>query len=625
MKHLTTILITVLAGIGLSHAAELATDRADNLAYTNGWTAGDEGGSGWGGAWTFSTVGSAGSFVGTSTNNGFGGGGIDSTGVALGLFGNNGGRINALRPFNGALSVGQSFRVQLDNGLIGAGEVGVRLLDAMNASAVQWEFGFASGQTNYQFRDAGSLFSTADSGIPFTDDGLELLFTLEGPTNYTLEVTSLGNGKITTHTGTLADADPIVGVSLFNDDAGLGPDYDAFFNRLAVTYDLPPLVRAADDASDAAYNAGWTNGANGGTGLGPWIFLNQVDNAGEAAGQFLAVNDPLAADNDDLEGIGTGTPPEAWAMFANEGGTGGDDLQIAGAFRSLGAPLAVGETFEVDFEHGMIQSGSLDANNPPRTGGWVGFALRAFPPPLQFDPDPFSPFASLQNALFAVGFRGGSINYQVYDVTQPSGFDSGLPFHTGGIRASFTITSTSTYDLVLAQLKPDGESVRFTNRMLTQQDHLYLGLYNRNAELADAFFNRIRIASDDADNDGDGMNDIWERLNGLNTTTNDAAIDDDGDGVSNLDEYLADTSPTNQFDTLTVTYPVNGEGDTVAFPTSPRRAYTLQYLDDLVNGTTWTDHPTFVDQLGLGGVMTVVEPSSATTTRSYRVRVRIPE
>jgi hypothetical protein len=121
------------------------------------------------------------------------------------------------------------------------------------------------------------------------------------------------------------------------------------------------------------------------------------------------------------------------------------------------------------------------------------------------------------------------------------------------------------------------------------------------------------------------MNDIWESLNGLNTTTSDAAIDGDGDGVSNLDEYLADTSPTNDLDTLTVTYPVIGEGDTVSFPTSTRRAYTLQYLDDLVNGTTWTDHPTFVDQLGLGGVMTVVEPSTATTTRSYRVRVRIPE
>jgi hypothetical protein len=47
------------------------------------------------------------------------------------------------------------------------------------------------------------------------------------------------------------------------------------------------------------------------------------------------------------------------------------------------------------------------------------------------------------------------------------------------------------------------------------------------------------------DSDGDGIPDVWEIAHGLNPTVNDAAEDPDGDGLTNHQEYLADTDPQN--------------------------------------------------------------------------------
>ena len=48
----------------------------------------------------------------------------------------------------------------------------------------------------------------------------------------------------------------------------------------------------------------------------------------------------------------------------------------------------------------------------------------------------------------------------------------------------------------------------------------------------------------DTDDDNDGMTDSWELSNGLDPLSNDAGQDADGDGVTNLAEFMAETNPT---------------------------------------------------------------------------------
>ncbi|MES2705608.1 MAG: hypothetical protein V4726_03295 [Verrucomicrobiota bacterium] len=56
----------------------------------------------------------------------------------------------------------------------------------------------------------------------------------------------------------------------------------------------------------------------------------------------------------------------------------------------------------------------------------------------------------------------------------------------------------------------------------------------------------LQIESFDADSDHDGMDDVWEADHGLSVGTNDAALDADGDGLTNLLEYQRQTDPQDK-------------------------------------------------------------------------------
>jgi hypothetical protein len=91
------------------------------------------------------------------------------------------------------------------------------------------------------------------------------------------------------------------------------------------------------------------------------------------------------------------------------------------------------------------------------------------------------------------------------------------------------------------------------------------------------------------DTDGDGIPDAWEAANGLVVGVNDALLDSDGDGLSNFQEYLAGTSPTNAASALRLETPVApvGNGElTLRFNAVSNRSYVIEYRT-VVTGQPW--------------------------------------
>jgi hypothetical protein len=108
------------------------------------------------------------------------------------------------------------------------------------------------------------------------------------------------------------------------------------------------------------------------------------------------------------------------------------------------------------------------------------------------------------------------------------------------------------------------------------------------------------------DSDGDGIPDAWERLNFGNLTTANGTSDRDGDGSSDLGEYLADTDPTDPNSNLRITAYAADPGGSPAriqWTSVASRLYRIQKRTDLNPGSIWSD-------IGLG----LISPSAGTTT-----------
>lgn len=239
MRNAISILVCLLLAGGSALAASMASDSAASTTYNGGWTNGSTGGYGFG-AWTISTPNSpsgSGTFIGSSTNNGsYPSGGIDVSGESWGLYANSANLAQAYRSFQGGnLSSGQTLRLSVDNGWIATSStVGFSLWNASNENLFEFYFVGDNPGGDYAINRYGG---EQETGYGWTDDGLNLEFTLTGPTSYFFSVVAAGGGTPSTFTGNLlapAGGQGVAQVRFFNYNAGSGQNYDTFYNSMSV-------------------------------------------------------------------------------------------------------------------------------------------------------------------------------------------------------------------------------------------------------------------------------------------------------------------------------------------------------------------------------------------------------
>lgn len=209
----------------------LAQDNAANPPYSDGWNSGDSGGSGLG-PWSLSADGAAGHWRATQSGNS----NLDSAAHAWGLWANSGGLSSASRAFASPLLPGNVFRLKFENGWIDPGaSVGFALRNANDEYLL--EFMFGGGDARYRLNDA---FENRDSGIPWSENGLDVSVEITSPSTYLLRA---GATSVSGHLKPRADPS-ISSFRAWNFSAGSGDAFNLYLADLAVTneFGLPSTV-----------------------------------------------------------------------------------------------------------------------------------------------------------------------------------------------------------------------------------------------------------------------------------------------------------------------------------------------------------------------------------------------
>lgn len=125
------------------------------------------------------------------------------------------------------------------------------------------------------------------------------------------------------------------------------------------------------------------------------------------------------------------------------------------------------------------------------------------------------------------------------------------------------------------------------------------------------------------DLDADGLHDDWEVGHFGSVTNSDGTVDSDGDGDLDQYEFIADTGPKDSNSYFNVGGIAVASPPVVAFESSTNRAYTLQYIDDLLT-EVWLDVTGQVDVLFTTPGTNWLTDTVETNARSYRIQVELP-
>jgi hypothetical protein len=129
------------------------------------------------------------------------------------------------------------------------------------------------------------------------------------------------------------------------------------------------------------------------------------------------------------------------------------------------------------------------------------------------------------------------------------------------------------------------------------------------------------------DSDGDGIADGYEIRWAGNLLVMDGTTDRDGDGVSDRNEFLADTNPTDAADFLRITAISTADGGLhcdITWTSRPTRQYRIQKRDSFSPDTAWVDSGLGLQLAAPGLTTTRTVPDAAADERYFRVQAVKP-